>query len=137
LRDKPMPIVPVLINTYFPPNQPTAKRCYDYGKALGRAIKSWDTKARVAVAASGGMSHFVIDEALDKRLIDALLNRDEAALTSEPEYSFRSGNSEIKNWIIVAGICAETDMEMTVHDYVPCYRSEAGTGSGMAFATWT
>ena len=137
LRDNPMPIVPVLINTYFPPNQPTAKRCYDYGKALGRAIKSWDTKARVAVSASGGMSHFVIDEALDKRLIDALLNRDKKALTSEPEYSFRSGNSEIKNWIIVAGICAETDMEMTLHDYVPCYRSEAGTGSGMAFATWS
>ena len=83
------------------------------------------------------MSHFVIDEALDKRLINALKNRDVKAITTEPEFSFRSGNSEIKNWIIVAGICAETDMEMTVHDYVPCYRSEAGTGSGMAFATWS
>ncbi|NQV54279.1 MAG: protocatechuate 3,4-dioxygenase [Rhodospirillales bacterium] len=136
LRDNPMPILPVLINTYFPPNQPTAKRCYDYGRSLGRAIKSWDTKARVAVCASGGMSHFVIDEELDWRLIDALKGRDVKTLTTEPEYSFRSGNSEIKNWIITAGICAETDMEMTVHDYVPCYRSIAGTGSGMAFASW-
>ena len=137
LRDSPMPMVPVLINTYFPPNQPTAKRCYDFGRALGRAIKNWERKARVAVAASGGMSHFVIDEELDWRLIDGLLNQDAKALTTEPEFSFRSGNSEIKNWIIVAGICVETDLEMTLHDYVPCYRSEAGTGSGMAFATWS
>lgn len=136
LGDKPMPIVPILINTYFLPNQPTAKRCYDYGRALGRAIKSWDKKARVAVCASGGMSHFVIDEELDRRLLGALENRDVKALTTEPEFSFRSGNSEIKNWIIVAGICAETEMRMDLLDYVPCYRSEAGTGSGMAFATW-
>ena len=104
---------------------------------MGRAIKSWDFDARVTIFASGGMSHFVIDEALHRRLIEALQSGDKAALTSEPEFSFRSGNSEIKNWIIVAGICAETDMEMTVHDYVPCYRSEAGTGSGTAFATWS
>ena len=49
---------------------------------------------------------------------------------------FRSGTSETKNWITVAGILAETELEMNLLDYVPSYRSEAGTGCGMAFASW-
>jgi hypothetical protein len=28
------------------------------------------------------------------------------------------------------------DLRMQTVDYVPCYRSEAGTGVGMAFAVW-
>ena len=50
---------------------------------------------------------------------------------------FRSGTSETKNWIAVAGILSGTDLEMDLLDYVPCYRTEAGTGNAMAFATWT
>src|ERR1700704_6157262 len=49
---------------------------------------------------------------------------------------FQAGTSEIKNWIAVAGAMSESDLPMTLVDYVPCYRSEAGTGSGMGFATW-
>jgi 3-O-methylgallate 3,4-dioxygenase len=49
---------------------------------------------------------------------------------------FQSGTSEVKNWITVAGILAETKLRMKLLDYVPCYRSEAGTGNAMAFATW-
>ena len=37
-----------------------------------------------------------------------------------------------RNWIAAAGAMEHLDME--VLDYVPCYRSEAGTGVGMAFA---
>ncbi len=47
-----------------------------------------------------------------------------------------SGHSEIKNWITVAGIMAETRLKMNIVDYVPCYRSEAGTGNAMGFAYW-
>ena len=86
--------------------------------------------------ASGGVSHFVIDEAFDWRLLNAMKRRDYKALLEEPEVHFRSGTSETKNWLVVAGMLAETNLEMELLDYVPCYRSEAGTGSGMAFATW-
>ena len=41
LRDKLVPTVPIFINTFYPPNQPTAGRCYDFGRAIGRAIKHW------------------------------------------------------------------------------------------------
>jgi seryl-tRNA synthetase len=47
-----------------------------------------------------------------------------------------SGNSEIKNWITLAGVMADADLPMDLLDYVPCYRTEAGTGCGMAFARW-
>jgi 3-O-methylgallate 3,4-dioxygenase len=136
LKDRVPPIVPVLANTYYPPNQPTPKRCYKFGQALGRAIASWDKDLRVAVCASGGMSHFVVDEEFDHRMINAMKERDEKTIFNEPNIMFRSGTSEIKNWIITAGVLATTDAEMKVLDYVPCYRSEAGTGSGMAFAVW-
>ena len=136
LDSKPIPLVPILINTFFPPNQPTPKRCFEFGRSLGRAIKAWDGGKRVAVAASGGVSHFVVDEDFDRRILDAMLKGDWDTICKEPQYMFQSGTSETKNWIVMAGILAETKLKMELLDYVPCYRSEAGTGSGMAFATW-
>lgn len=136
MRDQPVPVVPILLNTYFPPNQPTAKRCYEFGLSIGRAIRKWDSDKRVAICASGGISHFVVDEEFDMRMLNAIKNRDPATIFAEPHNMFRSGTSETKNWITVAGILAETDLQMNLIDYVPATRSEAGTGCGMAFATW-
>lgn len=136
LNSKPLPLIPLAVNTYYPPNQPSVQRCFEFGRAIARGIKSWPGQERVAVAGSGGMTHFVIDEEMDRRVLDAMKKRDWATLCKEPDVHFRSGTSEIKNWIVLAGIISETDLEMDLLDYVPCYRSEAGTGSGMAFATW-
>jgi 3-O-methylgallate 3,4-dioxygenase len=134
MRERVVPMVPVMVNTYFPPNQPRAGRCYEFGKALQRAIESWDGDTRVAVAASGGLSHFVIDEDLDHRVLDAFMSRDAAALASITQGELMSGTSEIRNWLVVAG--ATEGLQLEVLDYVPTYRSPAGTGCGMAFARW-
>ena len=136
MRDVVIPNVPVVLNTFYPPNQPTAKRCYEFGKALGRAIESWPSDKRVVVFASGGVSHFVIDEELDRVVLEALKAKDAQTLTSIPEDRFRAGTSEIKNWIPVSAIMAERGLDMTLVDYVPCYRSPAGTGNAMAFTYW-
>jgi len=136
LHSRPVPLIPILVNTYYPPNQPTSKRCFEFGQAVARAIKTWRGHERVAVVASGGVSHFVVDEAFDRRVLDAMQQRHYQALIEEPEIHFRSGTSETKNWLVVTGMLAETNLDMELLDYVPCYRSEAGTGSGMAFATW-
>ena len=136
LRSRP-PLIPVMVNTYYPPNQPSPKRCFEFGRALGRAIRNWPGGERIAVAASGGMTHFVVDEEMDHRLLDAMAKRDYDRLVSEPDIHFRSGTSEIKNWIVVAGILAETELRMNLLDYAACYRTEAGTGSGMGFAVWS
>lgn len=136
MRDKVVPHVPIFVNTFYPPNQPTAARCFEFGRALARAIASWPQGGNVAVIASGGLTHFVIDESFDHSVLEALQNGDAAKLSSLPESMFQSGTSEIKNWIVVAGAMAEAGLVMQLVDYVPCYRSEAGTGSAMGFAKW-
>jgi 3-O-methylgallate 3,4-dioxygenase len=138
MKQNLIPMVPVMINTYYPPNQPTAARCYAFGQALGRAIESWDgghSGTRVAVIASGGLSHFVIDEELDARILDGLKAGDGARLGALTQSELTSGTSEVRNWIALAG--AAQDLKVEVLDYVPTYRSPAGTGCGMAFARWS
>jgi hypothetical protein len=136
MRDSPVPSVPLLQNTFFPPNQPSARRCYDFGRAVAKAIRSWNSNARVAVFASGGLSHFVIDEQLDLALLEALRKQSAADITGVREELLQSGSSEMKNWIALAGAMADTDRDFRLVDYVPCYRSEAGTGTANAFVFW-
>jgi hypothetical protein len=88
----------------------------------------------VGVVASGGLSHFIVDEALDRHVLEALAEKDAGAVAALPPAQLESGNSEIRNWIAVGG--AVEHLRMQLVDYVPCYRSEAGTGVGMAFAVW-
>ena len=129
-----VPMLPVMLNTYYPPNQPTPKRCYALGQAVRRAIESWDRDARVVVMASGGLSHVVIDEELDQITIDAMLRKDRDRLYSLPRAKLRGGTSEILNWVALAG--AMEPLEMKLIDYILTYRSPAATGCGMAFARW-
>jgi hypothetical protein len=136
MRDKVVPNVPVYQNTFFPPNQPTAKRSYQFGYVLKEAIESWPSDKRVAVFASGGMSHFVIDEEFDRRFVAALMSRDKDYLTSIPLKDLQSGTSELKSWISLAGLLEGMNAEMHEIDYVPCYRSPAGTGTANGFFWW-
>jgi hypothetical protein len=128
------PLVPIFINTYYQPNVPSAARSYGVGQVIRRAVASWQAGARVAVIASGGLTHFVIDEDLDRRVLAGITEGDASLLTSLPRASLRSGNSEILNWVAAAGALA--GLTATAVDYVPGYRSPAGTGTGMAFAYW-
>jgi hypothetical protein len=128
------PIVPVFVNTYYPPNVPSAARCYALGSELRHAVEDWEPGARVAVIASGGLTHFVIDEALDRGVLEAIAARDAGMLSAIPRDKLRSGNSEILNWVTAAG--ALEGLEPFIVDYIPGYRTPAGTGTGMAFARW-
>jgi 3-O-methylgallate 3,4-dioxygenase len=134
MPNKSVPVVPVCINAYYPPNQPSAQRCYDFGNALARAIKSWPKSARVAFVATGGLSHFCLDEEFDRNLIAAMQHKDQKAIASVPPAKLKSGSGEIRNWIALAGAMEALNLEWS--DYVPCYRSPAGTGTGIAFAIW-
>ena len=84
-NNQPRPIVPVFQNTCYPPNTPSAKRSYQLGQAIGEAVRAWDEPARVAVVASGGLSHFVVDEDQDRKLLGALESKDAATLQSIPK----------------------------------------------------
>jgi hypothetical protein len=132
--DQPAPIVPVFLNTYFPPNQPTPRRCYRLGQAVRRAVESFAGNQRIGVLASGGLSHFLVDEEFDRAILTALADKDRGLLQELPRNKLHAGSSEILNWVAVAGTAEAVDLDWS--EYVPGYRTPAGTGTGMSFATW-
>ena len=134
--NEPRPILPVFQNTCYPPNNVRPARAYDFGRAIASAISAWEPDARVAVVCSGGLSHFVVDEELDRDLLDALVKKDAAALRSLPRHRLYSATSESLNWVTLGGVMADVDLQADVVDYVPGYRSVAGTGGGWAFMRW-
>lgn len=133
-QGRSIPVVPVLLNTYYPPNAPTARRCYDIGRKLVSAIARSKQDLRIAVAASGGLSHFVVDEKLDRKVLDAIRTKDAAALRGLSRDELNSGSSEILNWVMTAAMSEHLKCDWT--EYYPAYRTPAGTGTGIAFATW-
>jgi hypothetical protein len=137
MGDRIVPQVPIFYNTFYSPNQPLARRCFDFGRSVARTIEAWDSDARVAIFGSGGMTHFVIDEEFDRFVLDCLDRRDAEALCSIPENVLQSGTSEFKNWIGAAGCLFETTLKGGTIAYEPCYRSEAGTGAANGFVAWT
>ena len=130
-----IPTVTVALNTYYPPNQPTAARCVDLGGALRNAIDSLPGDKRVAIVASGGLSHFVVNEALDDAVVAAMRTGDRDVLRTLPEELLQEGSSEIKNWITAVG--AADGLPCKWFEYVRGYRTLAGTGVGLAFGLWT
>ncbi|MBM2805849.1 MAG: protocatechuate 3,4-dioxygenase [Deltaproteobacteria bacterium] len=107
-----VPMVPLSINAFFPPNQPLPGRCYDLGKALAEAVKSWRRMS-----------------------LDGLLQQDREKLSRLPlERLMVLGTGEILNWITAAG--AMEHLHPTLLNYVPCYRTPAGTGCAMGFMEW-
>ena len=130
-----IPMVPLILSRYLP-SQATPRRCHALGGALRRAIESWEDDKRVVLMASGGLSHQILDEELDHIVVDALVERDFDTLDSLPRDRLNRapGTPEILNWITVAA--AMEPLGMTLVDYVPCYRSLAGTGRGVTFGYW-
>jgi hypothetical protein len=56
VTDFTLPIVPIMTNCYFAP-QVTAKRCYQFGRAVGEVIAALPGDLRVGVLGSGGLWH--------------------------------------------------------------------------------
>lgn len=133
--ERPTPIVPIFLNTYYEPNRPPPKRCYKLGQALRAAVEKFPGDARVGILASGGLSHFLVDEELDRAILKALGDKNAAFLQSLPWSKLHAGSSEILNWVAIAG--ALEALELNWFEYVPGYRTPAGTGTGLSFATWS
>lgn len=135
-RDNVIPHVPIDTNTFFPPNQPKVRRCYDLGKVIGEAITAWDSSARVAIIGSGGLSHFVVDEDFDRDIMEAMARNDFEHLLDYEEGYYQAGSSEIKSWIAMGGALSNSNLSGNIVDYYALYRTPAGTGSSAAFMYW-
>ena len=129
-----VPFVPVILNVHTPPNQPTPKRLYDFGVAVRDAVRAWPGDERVAVVATGGLSVGIVDEELDRLALAGMAERDREKLAMLPRTWMQGSQGEVLCWIAAAG--AADHLEMELLEYIPGYRSPAGTGCGLAFAQW-
>ena len=127
-----IPLVCVFINEYFPP-LPSAARCAQLGAAIADVLR--DRPERIAIYASGGMSHFPgmynagwIDQPLDRWVLERLERNDLEALAHLFTFdsdAMRSGTGELRAWISVA---AAMRRPATVVDYVPAHCAQTGCG---------
>ena len=117
----PVRIVPVEINTVqFP--LPSAARCYRFGQAIGRAIASYPSDARVLVIGTGGLSHQLDGERagfINKEFDAAFM----ASLTADPSWVTRYSTLELVERTGSQGI--ELILWLTA-------RAALGAGSGIS-----
>lgn len=77
--DLNIPVVPIAVNTAAPP-LPTMDRCFQVGEVVRKAIETWESDKKVAIVASGGISHWVpipkidSEKPEDQELIKVLTN---------------------------------------------------------------
>lgn len=117
LEGRAIPVVPVFINTYLPP-LPSARRCAALGKAIAEIIAS--RPERVAILASGGMSHYpgtwkyykpAFD--FDRWCIHELENsHSDSFINLTAEQLDEVGNTEMLPWAAVLGAVGLQHMEL-------------------------
>ena len=133
LQGSALPIVPVFLNTYNPPNAPLPKRCVRLGVALKELIAGYAEDLRIGILASEA-SVILVDETLG-RGDRGPAQKGQRFLAGLDPRKLKAGSSEIRNWLVVAG--AATDLELTWVSYTPGYRTPALTGTGLCFARWS
>jgi len=129
-------LVPVTMNCTVPPI-PTPERAYEVGTALRVMVHAYPGAERVAVLATGGLSHepggpryFWVDEEFDRWFLDLLRKGDHAALLREctlerMEAAGSGGTAELLAWMVAL---AFTTGPAEVLAYMPAIAWRSGTG---------
>ena len=112
----PFKVIPFAVNVVQYP-VPSGRRCFELGKAIGRAIQSFDQNLNVQIWGTGGMSHQLqgaraglINREWDNHWLDLLIN-DPAACAAVPhiDYVREAGSEgiELVMWLIARGAMAD------------------------------
>jgi aromatic ring-opening dioxygenase catalytic subunit (LigB family) len=129
-------LVPVTMNCTVPPI-PTPERAYRVGSALRDLLRAYPGRERIAVLATGGLSHepggpryFWVDEEFDRWFLDLLKRGDHQALLREctlerMEAAGSGGTAELLAWVLVL---AFTVGPADVLAYMPAIAWRTGTG---------
>jgi len=124
----PIPIVPLQVGVLqFP--VPSAARCYKLGQALRTAIESYPEDLKVALVATGGLSHQIQGERCgfnnppwDEELIE-LYEKDPVALTrmTHADHARLGGmeSSEVVMWLIARGALSSVVKRVHKSYYLP------------------
>jgi protocatechuate 4,5-dioxygenase beta chain len=131
----PCRVIPLHVNMIqYPP--PTGVRCYKLGRAIRRAVESFDGDLKVAVFGTGGMSHQLQGERagltnprFDRQFLDHL-GSDPESLTkaSHADYIRQAGSEgmELVMWFIMRGALADEVREVHRHYHVPASNTAVG-----------
>jgi protocatechuate 4,5-dioxygenase beta chain len=131
----PCPVIPLAVNVVvYPP--PTANRCYQLGRALRKAIRSYGEDLRVVVFGTGGMSHQLqgpragfINSKFDRRFLN-LMTKNPKALTriTHLELLREAGSEgiELVMWLIMRGALDEKVREVHRFYHVPASNTAVG-----------
>lgn len=114
----PCPVIPFAVNVVQYP-VPSGRRCYNLGRAIRKAIESYDEDLNVQIWGTGGMSHQLqgpraglINKAFDNAFLDKLIS-DPAAAADIPhiDYVNEAGSEgiELVMWLIARGAMADVD----------------------------
>ena len=131
----PFRVVPVCVNVIqFPP--PTGHRCFEFGKALRRAVESFPEELRVVIFGTGGMSHQLqgpraglINSEFDRRFLDDLGPRPERLVKiPDLEYVREAGSEgiELVMWLIARGALDQDVREVHRFYTVPASNTAVG-----------
>ena len=108
----PCPVIPFAVNVVQYPI-PSGQRCYNLGKAIRKAIESYDQDINVHIWGTGGMSHQLqgaraglINKEFDNAFLDKLINDPQAAADiPHIDYVREAGSEgiELVMWLIARG----------------------------------
>jgi hypothetical protein len=123
------PLVPVYTNCAAPP-LPTPRRCHAVGGFVGDFIRSRPAAERVALVATGGISHWVgtpetgrINPDWDHRVLDCIARADLEPLLrlsrDDIERDGGNGGQEIRNWLALLGAVPGWKGEALAYEPVP------------------
>ncbi|MBA4212276.1 MAG: protocatechuate 3,4-dioxygenase [Polaromonas sp.] len=112
----PCPVIPFAVNVVQYP-VPSGRRCYNLGKAIAKAVASYDEDLNVQIWGTGGMSHQLqgpraglINKDFDNAFLDKLINDPEAAASiPHIDYVREAGSEgiELVMWLIARGAMAD------------------------------
>jgi len=131
----PCKVIPLAVNVVvYPP--PSGQRCYNLGKALRRAVDSFDEDLNVQIWGTGGMSHQLqgpraglINKKWDKEFLDRLVNEpDELATMPHIDYLREAGSEgvELVMWLIMRGALNRDVKELHRFYHVPASNTAVG-----------
>jgi protocatechuate 4,5-dioxygenase, beta chain len=131
----PVKVIPIAVNVVEYP-QPTGRRCFQLGKAIRRAVKSYGEDLNVQVWGTGGMSHQLqgpraglINPIFDGDFLDRLV-RDPKSLQQMPhiEYMREAGSEgvELIMWLIMRGALGKKVKELYRFYHVPASNTAVG-----------
>ncbi|MCB2066244.1 MAG: protocatechuate 3,4-dioxygenase [Erythrobacter sp.] len=132
----PVKLIPIAINTVQHP-LPSARRCYNLGKAVGRALESWQGDEKIVVLGTGGLSHQLeggraghINSDYDRFCLRNLARDPEALLQHDVLDIVELAGSqgvEILNWIAARGALHGSVRELASNYHVPISNTAAAT----------